>query len=78
MSTNGFIGKANLRVGLSRKGVLLPFGSEQECTQAELDGGYFDKTTFEPSANGSKMMASPDNKSLSSVSTKSTKKKKKD
>lgn len=75
MSKNGYVGKAKLRVGLMRKGQLLSSGTEQECTQYELDGGYFDKSTFKPSENGSKMMASPDNKSMSS---KGTKKKKKD
>lgn len=70
MSTNGYVGKAKLRVSIMRNGNKLVSGTEQECTQLELDGGYFDKATFTPATNGQKMMESPDNKSMSSPETK--------
>ncbi len=75
MTKNGYIGKAKLKVGLMRDGYRLESGSEQECTQLELDGGYFDKATFKATENGQKMMASPDNKSMSSPETKAVLKK---
>lgn len=69
-NNNGYIGKAKLRVGISRNGFILPYGSIQECTQDELDGGYFDPKTFVAKNGKKEIKTTLDNKSMSSPNKK--------
>lgn len=75
MNKENFIGKAKARVNFTRNGHEIRFGELVECTQEELDGGYFAADSLIQSSKGKdsevkKMMTSPQNKSLSSKSKK--------
>lgn len=79
MSEKNYVGTAKLRVNMMRNGELLLCGDECECTQEELDGNYFDQSTFKKSENATKKIeASPQNKSMSSKNTKAKKTKESD
>lgn len=62
-----FVGTAKALVNFNREGTVLDIGQVAQCTQYELDCGYFDKATLKIAK---KMVESQDNKSMSSPQTK--------
>ena len=68
-----FIGTAKALCRYNRENTIIEIGEEAQCTQYEIDCGYFDGATLKAEK---KIDSSPSNKSLSSKSTKGRKAKK--